>query len=279
MHSAILQNGKLITAMEYIKELHGSQIFCLDPSCKSPVSFVPGTDSVAAHFKTSGKGGSIHTPNCGFYKSLSFQDSVTKVSEYQQVFKNKGLNEIVIRMNLNALDPDYQSKTVEREDNKKEDKEDPVIKVKNDNPTPQTLNTLKAVKKLFTSNEPDLLASILISIKGIKLPISYLIRNYTEAHDALWAENLNSNLPYFVHGTIEKVIRREKVWYINFSIVDGRYFSLVVFEPYFKHFTYKDEQLIGKEILSYGHLKKNTFTKSRESTEMQIKSNKYLAFL
>ncbi|MEN8698459.1 hypothetical protein [Bacillus infantis] len=145
--------------------------------------------------------------------------------------------------------------------------------------TPQTISSLKAVKKLFTEYEADLLASIVISVKGQKVSISDLIQDYQSAHKALWADNLNLQLPYFVHGTIEKVIRRDKVWYINFTNKGDCYFSIVVFESHFKHFTYKDEQLIGKDILAYGYLKKNTFSKDRQSTEMMIKANKYLEFL
>lgn len=277
MHSALLANGKLITAKEYSPSKHGVQIFCMDQGCKAPVIFISSNEHTAAHFKTSGKGESLHSSSCGFFQKLSFQDSVAKVSEYQETFKNNGMPEIVIRMNLNAIDPDYEKKTIERDE--KEKKEEQELKIKKDNATPQTLNTLKAVKKLFVGNEPDILASILISIKGSKVPISYLIRDYKSAHKSLWTDDLNQNFPYFVHGTVDKVIRREKVWYINFLVEDGCYFSLVVFERHFKHFTYKDEELIGKDILAYGYLKKNTFSKDRQSTEMLIKSKKYVEFL
>lgn len=118
----------------------------------------------------------------------------------------------------------------------------------------------------------------MVSIKGQKVPISYLIRDFNNEHEALWNDDLNQNLPYFVHGTIHKVIRREKVWYINFTS-ENCYFSLVVFDHYFKHCTYKDDGLIDKEILAYGFLKKNAFSRDRKSTEMVIKSNKHIEFL
>lgn len=274
MHSALLPNGMIVAASEYSPDRHGVNIHCMDASCKVPVIFIQQTDNTIPHFKTSGKGGSIHKPGCGFFKKLTFQESVSKVSEYQRTFQNSGLQEIIVRMNLNSIDPDYEPKSIERE--KKEKKIDGVeVKIKKDNETPQTIASLKAVKKLFTGYEPDILASIMISVKGIKIAISELIQDYQKAHDALWSDELSSNLPYFVHGTVDKVIRRDKVWYVNFT----NNFSLVVFERNFKHFTYKDEQLVGKEILAYGYLKKNTFIKERQSTEMLIKSNRYLEFL
>ena len=42
MHSAILANGKLITAKEYEAERHGVILLCMDPTCKVPVHFVKG---------------------------------------------------------------------------------------------------------------------------------------------------------------------------------------------------------------------------------------------
>ncbi|MFD5853714.1 hypothetical protein ACFWGC_26635 [Cytobacillus pseudoceanisediminis] len=278
MRSAILASGQLISANEYTPEIHGSQILCMDPSCKAPVIFVPSSDTISSHFKTSGKGESIHAINCGFFQSLSFQDSVAKVTEYQNIIQNSS-KELVVRINMNAIDPDYKPRAVEREEKEKEKKDGQEVKIKKEQTPPQTVSSLRSVKKLFTSYGPDVLASIIISIKGTKVPISYLIRNYKEAHEALWTDKLNQNLPYFVHGVIEWVIRRDKVWYINFVNEDNCLYSLVIFEKYFKHFTYKDDELKGKEILAYGYLKKNTFSKEKQSTEMQIKSNSYIEFL
>jgi hypothetical protein len=120
----------------------------------------------------------------------------------------------------------------------------------------------------------------MVSVKGQKVAISELIQEYSAAHESLWEDGLNLDLPYFVQGTIDKVIRREKVWYINFANINNGngYFLLVVFEKYFKHFSYKDKELIGKEILAYGYLRKNTYTsvKEKQYTEMAIKSNDYI---
>lgn len=74
-------------------------------------------------------------------------------------------------------------------------------------------------------------------------------------------------------------MRREKVWYVNFVKKDDCRFSLVIFDKYFKHFTYTDEQLKGRNVLAYGFLKKNNFNEELKSTEMLIKSNKCIEFL
>ncbi|WP_028393897.1 hypothetical protein [Bacillus cihuensis] len=275
MHSAFLENGNLITAKEYIPDLHGVQLFCLDKVCRVPLIFVQGNDDVSPHFKTSGKNDSVHKKNCGFSRKLSFQESVNKVAEFQQDLKNKGSKELLIRLNLNAIDPDYVAKSIERDEKEKDPTNQEEIKVKKDSGTPQSIGSLKAVKKLFLGYEPDILASIIISVKGKKIAISELIRSHEESHKALWEFNTYENVPYFVHGTVERIIRRDKVWFIKFDSS----FSLVVFDRYFKHFTYKDDQLIGKNILAYGYLKKNNYNPDKPSTEMIIKSNKYLEFL
>ncbi|MDQ0271248.1 hypothetical protein [Cytobacillus purgationiresistens] len=278
MHSALLPNGKLVTANDYAYDIYGTRIFCMDQSCSVPVIFIPPSKEKSGYFKTSGKGLSVHNPDCGFFQTLSFQNTVAKVQEYQKAIQSSSSpNEITVRMNLNSLDPDYSPRVLEKEE--KEHKKEETIKIKKDNNTPQSISSLKSIKKLFTSTEPDILASILVSIKGLKIPISELIRPCLDAHNALWSDSLNQSIPYFVHGKVEKVIRREKVWYINLSTEEDVYFSLVIFEPYFKYFDLKDSELLNKEILAYGLLKKNNYTKDRQSTEMIIKTQKYIEFL
>lgn len=281
MHSAIINDGKVITAKEYDVSIHGVRIHCMDKSCGVPLIYVPESAGSIAHFKSSGRGDSIHRENCGFATKLTFQQTVEKVSEYQASLREHGIREFVVRLNLNSIDPDYEAKEVHREPSEKEEKEKPELDdkaLKETKPTPSSIGSLKAVKKLFTTVEPDLLASIMVSVKGTKIPISELIRSNEAAHLALW-NNETLNLPYFIHGRVSKVVRREKVWYIVFEAMGSSFFSLVVFEKHFSHFTLKDTDLLGKDILAYGYLKKNEFNKDRPATEMIIKSNKYLELL
>lgn len=282
MHSALLSDGKVITAKVYDEKLHGVRIYCMDKSCGVPLIYIPESDGVTAHFKSSGRGDSIHKENCGFAKKLTFQQTVAKVSEYQASLREQGIREFVVRLNLNSIDPDYEAKEIYREPSEKDDKDKPELDekvLKESKPTPSSIGSLKAVKKLFTTVEPDLLASILVSVKGTKIPISELIRSNHDAHLALWDNKTIINSPYFIHGQIDKVIRREKVWYIKFFAQETSFFSLVIFEKHFEHFTLKDEDLIGKHVLAYGYLKKNEFNKDKPATEMIIKSNKYLEML
>ena len=280
MHSALLPDGKVVTAVTYDANLHGTRLQCMDKGCRAPVSYIPGTHEIVAHFKTSGKGDSVHKEGCGFARKLSFQETVNKVGEYQADISKQGVREIVVRLNLNSIDPDYESRAVEREDSEKvkEKQELDDKALKESKPTPKQIGSLKTVKKLFTTVEPDLLASIYLSIKGNKIPISELIMTHEQAHHALWEERALS-VPYFIHGKIDKVIRREKVWYINFQTPAEYYFSLVLFDRHFQHFTYSDKDLIGKEIMACGLLKKNKYKEEKKSTEMIIKSNKYIEFL
>lgn len=280
MHSAIIANGKVVSANSYDESIHGVKLNCMDQNCKVPVIFIKGAAALTPHFKTSGKGESVHKENCGFAKPLNFQESVSKVGEYQSSIMENGIRQIVIRLSMNEIDPDFEKKTVERKSLDKEKKtsdlNEDVLKVSKD--TPASIGSLKSVKKLFTTVSPDILAGILISVKGQKIPISSLIRNYEEAHEALWNDE-TEEVPYFIHGKIERVVRRDKVWYISFAKSDIGFFSLVVFNRHFHHFTYKDSELIGKEVLAYGFLQKNNYHKDKQSTEMIIKSNKYIEFL
>lgn len=273
MRTALLHNGDIITADEYDVVRHGSRIFCIDQTCKAPVIHVSKGSNNVAYFKTTGKGDAKHKPCCGFFEPMDLVDSVKKIDEYQQHLLDKGVKENIVKLNLNALDPDYKAKQVNREkDNEKKEK---AIKVKNDGDPPNSISSVKSVVKLLTSYEPDLLASILVTVGGQKLPISKIILNQKAAHDSLWSDGLSQNLGYFVYGKISKVLRREKVCYINFEPLDEVDFTLVIFEKYFKHFTYKNEDLEGKDVLVYGQLRKNQFGEI-EKTEMLIKSNKYL---
>lgn len=280
MHSACLPDGKVVTARSYDPTIHGSRIACIDSLCHAPVFFIPGTADVSPHFKTSGKGESIHKESCGFSRKLSFEETVAKVSQYQSTLQSQGVREFVVRLNLNAIDPDYEARTVERNPSDKEKSSDELESpaLKEESETPKTISSLRAVKKLFTTVEPDLLASIIVSVKGTKIPISALIQSCSNAHAALWKDT-TLDMPYFIHGKIEKVIRRDKVWFINYESMPEGFFSLVVFDRYFTHFTLKDHELVGRTVLAYGYLKKNTFTPNRQSTEMIVKANKYIEFL
>jgi len=278
MNSAILHNGKVVTAQEYSVDIHGNRVFCIDRSCKVPVIYVPESESTMSHFKTTGKNDSKHKPNCGFFKPLDFIDSIKKVEEYQNELLDKGMKETIIRINLSKLDPFYESKEVEKDTESKKKKDPSEVKIKQDNETPASIGSLKSVVKLLTSYEPDILSGILVNIKGKKVPISSIIVDQVKAHELLWADELIDNSGYFVYGTVDAVLRREKVIYINFKPVNNVKFSLVLFDKYFKFFTYKDEALIGKTILAYGFLKKNVY-KDKNTSELQIRSDKYIEFL
>lgn len=279
VNSAILHNGKVVTAREYQPEFHGNRIYCIDKSCKAPVIFVQGNESMAPHFKTTGKNDSRHVETCGFYKPLSFLDSIRKVEEYQNELLEQGIRENVIRINLNKLDPDYESRVVNREDKGKKKEEPDQIKIKRESETPATIGSLSSIVKLMTSYEPDILSTILVNIKGQKIPISSIIVDQEKAHRLLWEETesmVTNN--YFVYGEVDAVIRREKVIYINLKPLNKILFSIVLFDKYFKYFSYTDDQLVGKQILVWGELNKNTYN-DKNTTEMVIKSDKYIEVL
>ncbi|OHX41321.1 hypothetical protein [Cytobacillus oceanisediminis] len=274
MNAAVLANGKVISAFEYQDVKHGHNIYCLDSYCKAPVIFVPAQGSVAPHFKTSGKGKSKHTDNCGLSKKLSFVETIEKCEQYQNDLLAKDMQQIVIKMNLNRIDPDFEAKVVERE---QQNKPPQAIKVKNDSSlTPSSISSLKSVVKLIKDHQPDVLASIIIHVKGNKIPLSQLIIKPARTHELLWENKSLEKTPYFVYGTISNFIKREKVYYLNFE--EGKNFSLVVFEKYFPHFTYTENQLLGHKVIAYGFLRKNKYNE-KKSTEMIIKSSKYIEHL
>lgn len=280
MNSALLYNGQIVTANEYNPHEHGHRLFCIDSTCKTTVIHVPGTEHTVAYFKTTGKNGeSKHNEKCGFFKRLSFEESIRKVEEYQTQLLDKGIQETVIRLNMNKIDPDFEPRIVEKEEKEKKPVNPNEVKVKQESSTPNSIGTLKAIVKLLTTYEPDTLATIMVSVKGRKIPLSQLVISHDKAHELAWSNQADETLSYFVYGVIRKIIRRDKVIYINFEPVNHVVFSLIIFEKHFKHFTYVDEQLIGKKVLAFGYrLKKNEFN-GKNTSELVIKSNKYLEFL
>ncbi|MEF2247977.1 hypothetical protein [Paenibacillus sp. IITD108] len=273
MNTAILANGDVVRAEEYSSELHGHRLLCMDKNCNVPLIYVPKTETRSAHFKTTGKIDSKHSTQCGFYEPLSVLQAIKKVSEYQEDFLSKGIKETIIRLNMNRLDPDYSARTIEK--NPKDEESEQEVKTKETNPQPSNISSVKTITKLMTSYDPDMLASIIINVGGgRKVPLSSIIVSQDIAHNMLWSDQ-TFNIGYFVFGTISKIKRLEKVIYIDFEPVNEKTFTLVVFEKYFKHFTYKDEDLINYEVIAYGMLKKNEHNEMKK-TEMLIKSNKYI---
>lgn len=273
MLSAKLHNGQIISSIEYEENSHGSRLFCIDKKCGVPLIFVSATEETKPHFKTTGKGDSKHTGECGFFRQLDLVETISKISEYHADVQQNGMNEILIRLSMNGIDPDRESSTVERE---KEKKNPDILKVKNETLTPQSISSVKGVIKLVTENEPDILSSILINIgRGNKVSLNELILSQNEAHKKLWGDGLHK-IGYFVYGKVEKVVKREKVLYINFEETTLP-FTIVIFQTHWKHFKYSEEQLIGKDVLVYGHLRKNDY-QEKELTEMIIKSDRYLGF-
>lgn len=272
MLSAKLHDGKVVSSLEYDANVHGHRIFCLDKKCKAPLIFVQGNDTRAAHFKTSGKGDSVHRSGCGFYQPLDLVESINKVKEYQQDGVQNDMKEIVIRLSMNRIDPDKETSTIEREKGKKDPNN---IKVKNDSLTPQSISSVKGAVKLLTEYEPDILSSILINVGGgRKVPISDLIVDQDQAHKILWNDDIMNNVGYFVYGKVAKMVKREKVMYINFEDKNVP-FTIVIFQKHWNDFSYSEKQLIGKDVLVYGHLRKNEY-QDKQLTEIIIKSDKYL---
>ncbi|WP_066297790.1 DUF7828 domain-containing protein [Bacillus sp. FJAT-29937] len=271
MNSARNHQGRIIKAHEYQLEKHGN-IYCIDKKCNSPLVYVSATENTSSYFKTTGKGDSIHHEACAFARPLTFEESLNKVQELQTEFIEKNIPPVMIRLNLNRIDPDYEPRSVDRE----QKPFDPTkVVVKGNSSTTSSISSLKAIVKLIELNQPDLLASVMLTIKGKKIPLTELIITPEEAFDLLWKNQLHDTVPYFVYGTIKQFIKREKVYFISFHT--EKKFSLVVFEKYFPHFTFSKGQLENKKILAYGFLKKNDY--NGRAVEMAIKSNSYLDFL
>jgi len=74
----VLHNEKIVSADEYVLEINGSRIYCLDKKCRAPVIYVPMSEKRGAHFKTTGKSDSRHATNCGFYEPLGVFEQFKK---------------------------------------------------------------------------------------------------------------------------------------------------------------------------------------------------------
>ncbi|MGN4128006.1 hypothetical protein ACMGD3_23830 [Lysinibacillus sphaericus] len=276
MNAARLHDGTIIAVKDYCPNEHGVAIYCMDIACQVPVHYVPKSKK-AAFFKTSGKGDSVHKELCAFATKMTFERSLFKVTQFQKELKSK-VDPIMVRLNIDKLDPDYIPKTTGKKASDKKESIPRELKVDDDSQNPpQAVSSLKNLKKLFQTEEPDLLASIYANYNGYKLPITELISDQYLAAKKLW-QGTALNVPYFIYGEITKIVRLDKVWYFNMGNSSSS-FTLVVFEKYFKHFTYTDEELLNRPILVTGRLKKNDFKKGEFATEMIIKANSFIEFL
>jgi hypothetical protein len=279
MRTALLPDGRLIHADEYNESVHGFNILCLDKNCRAPLIFVPKSDKAASHFKTIGKNSdSKHSTKCGFYQPLDIVESIEKVTEYQADILQSSVKKTLINLNMKRLDPDYEPKKTERDQQAAEQDPDK-IKTKEKNESPGSISSLKSVVQLMVGYEPDLLSTIYFNIgNGRKVPLSNIVMNQERAHDILWSDQAFREVGYFVYGQVESVLRLEKVMYIKLEKIHDVSFTVVIFEKYYKFFKLSEEQLKGKEVLIYGILRKNEY-QGRNTTEIVIKSDKYIEFL
>lgn len=278
MNAARLQDGAIIAAKDYCPSEHGVAIYCMDVACQVPVHFVQKSKK-AAFFKTTGKGDSVHKDLCAFATKMTFERSLLKVAQFQREIKSK-VETVFMKINIDKLDPDYIPKTINRTGTTSTggSSSRELIVTDDSNKKPQAVSTLKNLKKLFQTEEPDYLASIYANYNGYKLPITELISDQYLAAKKLW-QGTALNVPYFIYGEITKIVKLEKVWYFNMGESSSSPFTLVVFEKYFKYFTYTEEELLNRPILVTGRLKKNDFKKGEFATEMIIKANSFIEFL
>lgn len=248
----------------------------MDVACRVPVHFVQKSKK-AAFFKTTGKGESVHKDLCAFATKMTFERSLFKVTQFQKEIQSK-VEPIIMKLNIDKLDPDYIPKTINRTGlNKTPGSSSRVVTDESDK-KPQAVTNLKSLKKLFQTEEPDYLATIYANYNGYKLPITEIISDQYLAAKKLW-QGTALNVPYFIYGEITKIVRLDKVWYFNMGESSSSPFTLVVFERNFKHFTYTDEELLNRPILVTGRLKKNDYKKDEFVTEMIIKANSFIEFL
>jgi len=132
MRTAVLPNGAFVHADEYTETKHGFNILCLDKSCRAPLIFIPKTEKASAHFKTIGKSSeSKHTSSCGFYQPLDIVESIEKVSEYQgDIIEAPSIKKTIISLNMRRLDPEYEPKKTEREEQQQVEQDADRIKTK-----------------------------------------------------------------------------------------------------------------------------------------------------
>jgi hypothetical protein len=280
MLTAILSNGKIIHANEYIGQRHGFTLLCIDAKCRAPVIHVAQSERAAAHFKTVGRGDNEarHKDTCGFYEPLDFIGAVEKTHEYHKaVLENENVPKQIVTLSLKLLDPDYVTK--EGEKNEKKKQESDKVKLKDDKESPGVITSLKNVVKLLTSYEPDVLATLYFNIGGgRKLPMSHVVLSPIRAYETLWEDRTIRGLHYFVYGKIQDVRKLEKVMYIDLIKENDHPFTIVVFADYYKHFKYEPSEIINKDVLIYGELRKNEYNGAKK-TEIIIKTSKYLEFI
>ncbi|WP_240420295.1 hypothetical protein [Paenibacillus periandrae] len=279
MRTALLTDGTLIHADDYNESIHVN-ILCLDKSCKAPLIYVPKSEKASSHFKTIGKNSeSKHSATCGFYQPLDIVESIEKVTEYQSdIIQASSIKKTIISLNMRRLDPEHEPAKTDKEqlDNEKDSDN---IKIKEKSENLSSISSLKSVVKLMVQYEPDLLSTIFFNIgSGRKIPLSNMILSQERAHQLLWSDEIFREIGYFVYGRISEIKKREKVMYISLEKVNDIPFTIVIFEKHFKFFKISEDKLIEKDVLIYGILRKNDY-QERNTTEIVIKSDKYIEFL
>lgn len=274
--TALLPSGSIVHSEEYDDKVHGLELYCIDPACKAPVIHVGRSERSKAYFKTVGRDeDSKHKRDCGFYEPLDVIQAIEKTPEYQKkVLESVWVPKKIIRLNMNRLDPEYQAK--ERDPKEETEKDNEKLGIREQRDQPDVISSMKSIIKLLTTNEPDVLSTIYFGVNGRRLPMSNVVMGPRKAHDLLWSDQ-SLRINYFVYGKILNITTLEKVTYLDLESDSDHPLTLVVFKEYYRNFTKnKFEDLLNRDILVYGQLRKNDYNDKRKC-EIIIKTEKYIA--
>lgn len=100
MYSARLSNEKIVTTSNYDMQ---SILYCMDKECKANVIYVEQSELKAAHFKTTGKGNSVHTEHCIYVNKRNFKETLELVSTFQKENIEQNVRDHITQLNLNKL--------------------------------------------------------------------------------------------------------------------------------------------------------------------------------
>lgn len=276
MQNALLPNGQVVNAKEYDDQIHGKLIYC--PGCKVPLIWVnPQNDDRSPYFRTTGHGESEHKRFCPHNRDVKILDTMKKVNRYTTRLINIPETErVVIKLNLNTnINEIPQGKVNEIPDShpKKSYKYSLSYKRKQKKPI-RSISSLSAIARLIMDNTEEELNKVFLDYNGKQLPLSDLVVDQTRANELAFNEGKTTS-HYIVYGRILKVIKTEKVMFLNFDRENGtlKPFAAFVFAQDYNWFAYTKNELENNVVLVWGQIQLN---RKYNKAEVQIRSNKDL---
>jgi len=273
MQNALLPNGRIVNAKEYDHQIHGKEIYC--PECKVPLIWAnPQNDDRSPYFRTTGYGESDHKPFCPHNRVVKILNTMKKVNQFTTRLSDiPEAEKVVIKLNLKTdmiKVPQGEVNEIPNSHPKKSYKYSLRYNRRQKKPI-RSISSLSAIARLIMDNKEEELNKVFLDYNGKQLPLSDLVVDQTRANELAFNEGKTS-FHYIVYGRILKVVKTEKVMFLNFDRENGtlKPFAAFVFAQDFSWFTYTKDKLENNAVLVWGQIQLN---RKYKKAEIQLRSN------